>query len=88
MLLGEVGRLLLVLLGGGEILEMMLGGAFTQLRLVGLPGGLVHFGGLFVGAVLGLLAGRTTGRDVLFYALYTAAAALLLPKLGVGKWTA
>lgn len=88
MLLGESGRTLLVLVGGGQVLAVTVGGAFTALELEGFPAGFAHFGGLFLGALLGLLAGRETSRDALLYALYTAAAALLLPGLGVGRWTA
>lgn len=88
MLLGEAGRTLLVLVGGGQVLSLTVGGAFTALEVEGFPAGLAHFGGLFLGALLGLLAGRETSRDALLYAFYTAAAALLLPGLGVGQWRA
>jgi len=88
MLLGEAGRTLLILVGGGQVLAITVGGAFTTLRVAGSPAGFAHFGGLFLGALLGLLAGRETSRDALLYALYTAAAALLLPGLGVGQWKA
>lgn len=79
MLLGEVGRAAVVLLVGGEVVAITVGGAFTQLQVDGFPAPLARFGGLFFAALLGLLAGRETSRDLLLYALVTSLAALLLP---------
>lgn len=78
--LGDVGRLLLAAVLGGHLLGVTFGGAFTRLGLSGGSPGLVQWGGLLVGALLGLPLGRRTARDGLIYAALAGAAVLWLFK--------
>lgn len=79
MALGELGRALLVFIGGGTLRSVTVGGAFTQMQVDGFPASVVRLGGLYLAALAGLLVGPVIGRDLLLYALYASLAALLLP---------
>jgi membrane associated rhomboid family serine protease len=68
VVLGEVGRVLVVLLAGHSLMAMTVAGAFTQVSTPGLPAWLVQVGGLLTGAGLALLFGRQAARDTLLYA--------------------
>lgn len=78
LLFGEAGRVITVLLVGGDLLSITVGGAFTRLSVAGTGQLVAQAGGLLAGAVLALLLGRRMAGDTLLYALLAGGLTLVL----------
>ena len=78
LLLGEIGRVMTVLLLGGDLLVLTVGGAFTRMEVSGPAATAAQVGGPLAGVVLGLLLGRRAAADTLVYSLIAGGVNLLI----------